>query len=578
MRTTLVLTILLLSSAASADRYWDVPKEDAAFIAAKVEDQIVVEYCAGCGDIVTIYRVRDARVGKGDYSDGHQVTLKRELLLSGQSKLPLELKARCGTAAEHVDASEARLDIPYSYVLEGDLAIWVGLGTGQQDKLKSTPLTITAALQKAIATCAKRPPPPKVSLTATTIKVPRAIKGKERAVTVAGVRARWGNKSVTFPTFVAAKPKLASTFRARHGDAFVVELRPDGAPFGHVVLTPDPLGRYVAHIIAAPIERNQKGGFYYDPQLDRVRARAGRFVLVDDLNIRDEPKGKVLTRVHRGGYLALKGETDDWFNVEVLEGTEPVVGMTARMLVTDVAPLFDPIAKRWRSISHTEAQIVGLKTNTLDAMRRLADQSAKMKSADDLCAVIPQLTKITDPVHQATGDAWMTERGQNFDHIQAVFTRITRTLPGLDIRPTSEGVPVSLKYSALTRGQSRGTVDVLRAAEALEGTPFPIWMEQTWDLGGCTKVGRALLSVKLLNKSWSSAPTCLRKLLEAELKENIEVFGQRSCFCDSKKRVLKDVAKIEPHLKKLTSLGGDKAAKSQRAQLDKGTYSSECAN
>ena len=573
MRTTILFLILTSALPALADRYWDVPKPDAELIAAKVRNQIVIEYCAGCGNIVTVLKVKSGVVKKGDYSDNKQVHVEREVVLSGTSPLPLHLTGACGAIADHVDVSERRLDIPYSYVLEGDTAHWVGLGTSVEKQLNTKPLKISAATREAIARCAKLPPPPKVTLKNQSIDVPREKKGVEMRVKVAGVLAKIGNKSIAFPSFVAANPKLASTFTAHFGTAFVVELRPDGAPFGHVVLTPDPHGEYLAHVVAAPLERDKQPGFRYDPIFDRVRSTKGMFVLVDDLNIREKPKGKVLTRVHRGAHLTVLGEKQDWLKVRVED--EDITGWTARSLLTDVAPLFDTETKTWRAITHAEGAIIGLEHKVLDRMRALAD--VRLKNANDICKHITALRAVSEPVGIQTGDAWMSDRGGNFDHLQEVFARLKRTLPGLDVRPMAEGVPVSVMYAALSKGQNKDIKNVLRAAEALEGAPFPIWMEQTWDLGGCVEAGRANLSLKLLSTSWMRAPKCLQGLLKQPLTDSITSLGRSTCFCKGKKKVARDLKKIAPHLKTLGALGGDKAA-AAHASMKSATYNSDCAN
>lgn len=184
----LLLGALLPASVANADRYWDVKPQTAEALVKRLPGRVVLEYCAGCGGSFSAYRVDDARVEKGDYSDGKQILVKRRLLLVGESPGAFRFSNEmCGVpAASSSEPSTsdgwAKLDFPYAYLNEGTRWEWVGVGTAAEERASTAqraPLAMSAASFAALRRCVGAEP-------AAAVRAPPmpATAAEERAAAV----------------------------------------------------------------------------------------------------------------------------------------------------------------------------------------------------------------------------------------------------------------------------------------------------------------------------------------------------------------------------------------------------------
>ena len=147
--------LLLITSAAKADRFPDIPDWDMRDVANSIKlGEIFIVYCQSCDGHYQVLRVF-----KGTESDDGMVLLTRDLLLSGHSSskdnLSIDTDQKCGATPEDwislYDPTIPRiteyLDFPYTFRQTDvpNVFQWIGVGTSLEQQrgkmIKSLKLT-----------------------------------------------------------------------------------------------------------------------------------------------------------------------------------------------------------------------------------------------------------------------------------------------------------------------------------------------------------------------------------------------------------------------------------------------------
>lgn len=164
--------LLLLTSLAHADTFWDVTPEQAAAIVAAVQPgDVLLRWCPGCGPEVTVVEVRSLEVLPGTYSDGVSIGMRWKAKAEGfaEGERPFGGGFGCGTKltcladpSAECAGREAWLDIPYTWRLEeGGRWVWVGSYAGLEGRpeVVSPMPKVTEKIQAcpAVKPAAKRP-------------------------------------------------------------------------------------------------------------------------------------------------------------------------------------------------------------------------------------------------------------------------------------------------------------------------------------------------------------------------------------------------------------------------------------
>ncbi len=149
---------------------------------------------------------------------------------------------------------------------------------------------------------------------------------------------------------------------------------------------------------------------------------------------------------------------------------------------------------------------------------------------------------------------------------------LSASLPGLYIRQGAEYVYSSVDTIDLAaRSPSGRGKDALTSAAAVLGAQFPVWIDQTWDGGGCTKLGPAVAPLTELSDGWADAPRCIRDAVGPLLTEKFATLGEHPCFCRDRDTVGAAVLNVRLPLAGLGDVGGSTAL----TRLEQGIVSTE---
>ena len=207
----------------------------------------------------------------------------------------------------------------------------------------------------------------------------------------------------------------------------------------------------------------------------------------------------------------------------------------------------------------------------LDPLQAQLDSHAQALAGDDVCAMVTsaRATSVAVEKHifELEGDSgWEGE----------VFTQgqeWSDELVGVEFGWGSEGF-----YSGVAWDELPADEPLLGAAHGWLGEfGHSEWIRWSWDMGGCTDVERTGELAAALTASWNEAPDCLRQLVEADLRRELEMLSRHHCYCTDQPTAAAQIEAIAPRLSAMP-LGGADVLASMKAGLGEARFDdSECA-
>lgn len=180
-------------------------------------------------------------------------------------------------------------------------------------------------------------------------------------------------------------------------------------------------------------------------------------------------------------------------------------------------------------------------------------------SSDALCAAVVEAAELAgalQPPLFERRDAVFDDPVRD-DPYRAGVEVLDHALVGLHLAVGAETFYAGVSYDELaTVPTDPASAALLEATHGLLLVNYPVWMEQTSDLGGCSRPDRAQAPIAALAASWAQAPACLQAALRPKLAASLDALAGRDCFCEDEATIRAALGALEPALEALEKVGG----------------------
>ncbi len=167
----------------------------------------------------------------------------------------------------------------------------------------------------------------------------------------------------------------------------------------------------------------------------------------------------------------------------------------------------------------------------------------------------------------------------NPEGLAEALDALDAAVPGVEISLRSEGISAFFAPGQLGPYTDRNTATMMTAAGQVLPHPFPGWLKQTWDLGGCADPSLLGEPLARLSERYALAPECVKNALRNPLRQELESMSGASCWCASRPEMLRATDGITRSLERLPKLGGPRIIRQlkQTATREGTVFASDCA-